>query len=338
MKSHTLSKVILVILSIHLTISVGTDLYSSSEAFAEIKKEASIKFPTKPISIIIPYPAGGGTDVVGRMFAKVFEQFLSQPVVVINKVGGGGVIGTQEVASSNPDGYTLLSQSGTMISQTYLTEGKVNYKDWILLGIMNKDEFTVVVAKDAPWVTFDEFIKDAKNNPGKISMAVAGVGTSHNLSVYLLEKAAGVRFNKVPYAGGHPMNVALLGKHVDSACPMVSDAATLVKSGEFRMLAVSSGKRVGAFPEVPTYKEKGMGIDLVLWRALWARKEVPKPVLEILGEAIDKALGSQVYKDMLKKAGYTPIHMVNKAELQEHLQNEDRLIKDGLKLSGLLKE
>ncbi|MDO8597701.1 MAG: tripartite tricarboxylate transporter substrate-binding protein, partial [Sulfuricaulis sp.] len=141
-----------------LVIFAGID---SSEA-------AGIEFPNKVINLVVPFPPGGGTDVVGRMIAEVMGEFLPTKVIVVNKGGAAGVVGTQQVALAKPDGYTLLFTSQSIVTQSYETKGRVSHKQFILLGMLNEDAFGIAVARDAPWQTLQEFIKDAKTRPGKI--------------------------------------------------------------------------------------------------------------------------------------------------------------------------
>lgn len=194
-------------LTLVLVIPGISNLNISSDVIAATK----VDFPTKPISLIVPMSPGGGTDVVGRMIANEMGQFLPNKVIVLNKPGGAGVAGIQEVAFAKPDGYTLLFLTATPIVQTYVTKKRVNYKDFFLLGLVDKDSFTLVVPKNAKWATCDEFFKDAKENPGKIRLGHPGVGTSVHLVVPILEKYTGVIFQQVPFAGSNPTHMALLG-------------------------------------------------------------------------------------------------------------------------------
>ena len=170
MTRHTPIAALLILLCLVLGISGPGNLLFSSEAMAAAKTE----FPNKPVSMVVPFQAGGGTDVVGRMIAHAMEPFLGNKVIVLNKPGGAGIAGIQEVVFAKPDGYTILFTTGTPIIQTYVTKKRVDYRQLVLLGIMNKDYFATGVAKNAKWATFDDFIQDAKRNPGKIRVGHPG--------------------------------------------------------------------------------------------------------------------------------------------------------------------
>jgi tripartite-type tricarboxylate transporter receptor subunit TctC len=334
MTRHTPIAVFLMLLCLVLGMAGTGNLVLSSEAMAAAKTE----FPTKPVSMVVPFQAGGGTDVVGRMIAHAMDPFLGNKVIVLNKPGGAGIAGIQEVVFAKPDGYTILFTTGTPIIQTYVTKKRVDYRQLVLLGIMNKDYFATGVAKNSKWATFDDFIQDAKRNPGKIRVGHPGAGTTQHLTLPSLEKSAGVKFQPVPFAGNHPSHIALLGGHLEACQTLVCDADPLVKSGDMRLLAVAAETRLKEYPDVPTYKEKGVEIGISHWRGIWASKETPEPILAILEEAIRKASNSQGYKDMMIKSGYIPENLVDRAKIKERLEIEDRSIKEALKSLNMLEE
>ncbi len=306
----------------------------SSPVVAATKAE----YPTKPITLVVPMSPGGGTDVVGRMIANEMSQYLPNKVIVLNKPGGAGITGIQEVAIAEPDGYTLLFLTATPIVQTYATKKRVNYKDFLLLGLVDKDSFVLVVPKNAKWATSDEFFKEAKEKPGKVRLGHPGVGTSVHLVVPMLEKYTGAKFQQVPFAGSNPTHMALLGGHIDAGITTVGDVAALVKAGDIRMLALSGESRWKEYPDVPTFKEKGIDVGILHWRGIWARKETPVPILDILEETIRKAANSQSYRDTMIKAGKIPDNIVGRTILQERLKKEDSSIKEALMRLNLLQE
>jgi len=305
---------------------------------SEAEAAARVDYPTKPVSMVVPFQAGGGTDVVGRMIAQAIEPFLGNKVIVVNKPGGAGIAGIQEVVFAKPDGYTILFTTGTPIIQTYATKKRVDYRQLVLLGIINKDYFATGVAKNAKWATFDDFIQDAKRNPGKIRVGHPGAGTTQHLTLPSVEKSAGVKFQQVPFAGNHPSHIALLGGHLEACQTLVCDSAPLVKSGDMRLLAVAAETRLKEYPDVPTYKEKGVEIGISHWRGIWAANGTPEPILAILEEAIRKASNSQGYKDMMVKSGYIPDNFVDRTKIKERLELEDRSVREALKSLNMLEE
>ena len=334
MTRHTSIAKFLFLVSVSVLFTVGV-LGIASDACAAAKTD----YPTKPISMVVPFAAGGGTDVVGRMIASAMEPFLSNKIIIVNKAGGAGITGIQEVATAKPDGYTILFTTGTPIIQTYMTKRRVDYKKFHLLAMVNKDSFTLVVPQKAKWANYEEFVKDAKANPGKIRISHPGVGTTQHLALPMIEQPSGIKFQYVPFAGNAPAHVALLGGHIEAALTMVGDVSSLVKSGEVRMLAVSGESRLKDYPDVPTFKEKiGADVGISHWRGIWALKEIPEPILLVLEDAILKAANTQGYKDVMTKAGYTPDNLVGRAKIQSRLEKEDRSIKEALRSLKMLEE
>jgi tripartite-type tricarboxylate transporter receptor subunit TctC len=331
---HTPISMFLASILVLAILGIG-NLNRSSEVIAAAKAD----YPIRPISLIVPFAAGGGTDVVGRMIANAMEPFLSNKIIIVNKAGGAGITGIQEVATAKPDGYTILFTTGTPIIQTYMTKKRVDYNKFHLLGMVNKDSFALAVPQKAKWATLEEFVKDAKKNPGRIRISHPGVGTTQHLALPMVEQPAGIKFQYVPFAGNHPAHIALLGGHLEAVMTMVGDVSALVKSGDVRMLAVSGETRLKEYPDVPTFKEKiGADVGISHWRGIWALKEIPEPILATLEEAILKAANSQGYKDMMTKAGYTPDNLVGRAKLQSRLEKEDKSIRDALRSLKMLDE
>jgi tripartite-type tricarboxylate transporter receptor subunit TctC len=219
----------------------------------------SAEFPNRPILMVNIYTAGGSTDVAGRALANAASKFLGQPVIVENRVGGGGVVGTTFVQTSSPDGYTIgIMSSGAMIVSWHMGKMKFNpIED--LTHIMNFTGYIwgLVVRNDSPFKTMQEFIKYSKENPQKVSYGSAGIGTgSHMAMEELAVEAGGIKWIHIPYKGGSEAYTALLGGHVEA----VSDSSgwgPLVEAGKFRVLSIFTDKRAARYPQAPTLKEIG---------------------------------------------------------------------------------
>jgi tripartite-type tricarboxylate transporter receptor subunit TctC len=324
-----------VVLFLALTIPLIGCLNLSPEAFAASK----VEYPTKPITMVISYEAGGGTDLCGRILAHAMEPFLSNKVIILNRPGAAGRLGIQEVLAAEPDGYTLLYMSGTPIIQTYMTKKQIDYTNFQLLCVVNRDYFALVVPQKAKWATYEEFIRDAKSNPGKIRISHPGVGSTQNLALPLFEQGAGIKLQYVPFKGNAPAHNALLGGHIDAAFSMVGDITALAKSKEVRILAVSGEGRQKEYPEVPTFKEKnGVDISISHWKGVWAPKKVPESVLDILEGAIQKAANTQGYSDKMIKTGFEPDNIVGRSKLHSLLEKEDSAIKASLKSMNMLEK
>jgi len=237
---------------------------------------------------------------------------------------------------TKPDGYTLLFAGNSLVAQTYITKGRVDFNQFVLLGVLNQDFHLVGVAKGAPWATIDEFVKYAKSNPGKIRMAHGGVGSAPHLSAALFQKRAEVKFQEIPFAGANPINMALMGGHIEAGMLLTGETAPLVQSGDLRILAIDSENRLKEYPNTPTFKEKGIDVGILIWRGVWILKGTPEPVLKIIEEAIGKVGNSQSFKDMLVKAGFIPANILGRTKLEETIKKEDRISVEALKAIGQL--
>ncbi len=158
-------------------------------------------YPTKVINLIVPFGPAGGSDVVGRFIAQYLGEALSQQVIVLNKPGAAGMVGTQYLKSAPADGYTLMFTSQSVVSQTYESQGKVSHKDLIFLGMLNQDAIGLAVQQNAKWRTLKEFTEDARKRPGAISVGTSGVGSVTDMQVVLLQQATGIELNPIPFPG-----------------------------------------------------------------------------------------------------------------------------------------
>jgi tripartite-type tricarboxylate transporter receptor subunit TctC len=259
-------------------------------------------YPTKPITLVIPYPAGGSTDVTGRVLAAAAKRYFGQPVIVENKGGGGGTVGPNLVISKPPDGYTLGIMASTTVTISWHM-GKMNFNP--IEDVNHIMRYTgylygFVVRADSPWKTLQDFVKYAKENPGKVTYGTTGVGTGPHLAMEQLSYLAGMQLVHVPYKGGAECNTALLGGHVDS----VSDSTSwgpLVDAGKFRLLTVYTASRSARYPQVPTLKE--LGFDMVFPSPLeiMGPKALPQPIVQKVLDSFKKALDDPEYQAVLKK-------------------------------------
>lgn len=288
-------------------------------------------YPSRPINMIIPFAAGGGTDVVGRFIATALGDVLAKPVVVLNRPGAAGVLGTQITKAAPADGYTLMFTSQSIVTQTYEPDPKASHRDFILIGMLNQDAFGLAVEKSAKWRTLKEFIEDAKKQPGVLGVGTTGFGSATYMQIPLLEKAAGIKLNPIPYNGSAGFQAAVLGKNVDAAGVVMGDAAALLKGGQLRMLGIMSASRLEMFPDVPTYRELGVSVDFIFWRGLFVHKDTPAPIVAALRTAVGKVARSSAFKDKMVHASYIPAAMVDEAETQAFIRKEESIVEDVLK-------
>jgi len=290
-------------------------------AFAEGGEE--VWKPTKPITFIVPWAAGGGTDTWTRMLAKVAEKELGQEIVVVNKIGAGGTVGLTAGMNAKPDGYTLTLASIplSIIPHVQSVPKFFSYKSFEPILRFNLDPGTVTVRTDSPWKTLEEFLAAAKANPGSISIASAPPGGAYNFVVKQFEEITGTSFNIIPYNGAGPAVVALLGGHVDATNFSPGEVLSQVQSGEFRVLAVMSTERSSVLPEVPTLYEKGIKLEAGSWRGIVVPKGTPEEIINTLHTVFKKVLESQEVKTFAKNAGYS-INYLSPEEFGEFMRND----------------
>jgi len=268
---------------------------------------AEAAYPEKEITLIIPWDVGGGTDLVSRAVARLMEEDLGKPVVVVNKPGGGGVIGYRQIAAAAPDGYTLGSIAAPLIHHKYLSNTYADQKSFSPIALFNMDSCGFIVKADAPWKTLKEALDYAKQNPRKVRVATSGPGGALHVTLVMLENATGLQFTTVPYGGSGPASVALAGGHVEASTDLPSAVHALIEGGKLRVLAVTSEKRDPEYPDIPTFKESGVDLTYLNWRGIAGPKGIPKEIVARLANSLRKVVDSQKFKDFMKKGhfGYT---------------------------------
>jgi tripartite-type tricarboxylate transporter receptor subunit TctC len=286
--------------AIVLTLSVLVGLASAQEPY-----------PTRPITIVVPFPPGGIADLTARPLAPALERVLKQPVVVTNKSGAAGAVGYQSVAVAKPDGYTLLLGlvSVSTIPEVDVLFGRApTYTRDQLVGIarLNADPNMLVVGAGTPWKTLKDLVEDARRRPGEITYSSSGpYGASHVPSEMFLH-AAGVRMRHLPTPGGGPAMTAVLGGHAAWWASPPAVAAPHLKAGKIRALATWGGTRLAAFPDVPTFKELGYEIEFYLWAGLLAPRNLSPQAMTTLRNAARQAVQDPEFKTAMEKI-QTPV-------------------------------
>ncbi|HBH04217.1 MAG TPA: tripartite tricarboxylate transporter substrate binding protein [Candidatus Rokubacteria bacterium] len=248
------------------------------------------EFPTKEVQIIVPYAAGGATDLVFRALAAATSKYLGKAVVVVNKPGGGGAIGVTEAMQARPDGYTLLTAITPLTILPHQVKTAFTYRSFEPVINVVQDPAMLQVRADSPWKTLREFLDYARKNPGMITVGNSGAGGGVHLIALAFEKAAGVKLNHIPFAGGGPSVTALLGGHVHAVSVSPPEGIAHVKAGRLRIIALFSEKRMEAFPDVPTVREQGVPFTMGQWRGLAAPKGTPPDVVRKLHDAFKKGM------------------------------------------------
>lgn len=258
-----------------------------------VANASAAEFPERTITMVVPYAAGGSTDVLGRVLAKVLSAHLKQQVVVENVGGAGGTIGTSRVAKSNPDGYTILFHNMGHATAPSLYRG-LSYdpvESFEPIGSVADVPMILVARKDFGPKTLPEVIAYARANPDKITIANAGVGSTTHLCSVLLGSVTNTKMSAVPYKGTGPALNDLVGGHVDLLCDQPAATTGFITKGAIKPIALAARTRLNTLPEVPTFAESGLkDFELAVWHGLYAPKSTPKPVIEKLATALKVAL------------------------------------------------
>jgi tripartite-type tricarboxylate transporter receptor subunit TctC len=264
-------------------------------------------YPARPITLQIPYPAGGSTDVGGRIVAAIAEKQIGQPIVVLNKAGAGGQVGWTELARQKPDGYYLGYINLPHLLTTVLDpERKALFKAEDIVPIISQalDPTTISVRPDSPWKTLKDLIEEAKKRPGQIAAGIVGYLQDDEIGYLQFAEAAGVQMRMVYFDGAAPAITALLGKHVDVLFCTVGDNFTHWKAGRIRMLTIMDKERSKFYPDLPTTAELGFPTVLsAATRGIAAPKGVPVPIMKKLQDVFHKAMMTKEHIDMLENAG-----------------------------------
>jgi len=266
-------------------------------------------WPTKPVTLMVPFAPGGTTDIVARPFAQALSQELGQPVVVENRAGAGGTLAAGVAAHAAPDGYTLFvaTVAHTMATSLYKQLPYDFEKDFVPITILATVPNILVVNPSVPAKSVRELIDYAKANPGKLAYGSAGNGSTEHLSAELFKSMAGVDMVHIPYKGGAPMMADLIGGQIQLAIETSGSAAPHIKAGKVRALAVTTSARSPAFPEVPTLAESGLkGYDVTTWYAILAPRGTPQEIAAKLYNASVKILGTPDMKQRLEQFGGEP--------------------------------
>ena len=288
-------------------------------------------YPNRVIQLVIPFPPGGGTDVVGRYIAQYLGDALKQNVIVVNKGGAGGLVGAQLVKAAPADGYTLMFTSQSIVTQMYDSGGKISDKDFIFLGVLNQDAIGIAVEQNSKWRTIKDFIEAARSRPGQVSVGNSGPGSVTQMQLPLIEKAAGIKLNSIPYGGSAGIHTAVLAGTTDAASVVVGDAASLIKEGKMRLLSIMSANRLEGFPDVPTLREQGVAIDWIFWRGLFVHRDTPAPVVATLRRAVTQVANNPAFKAQMVQTNYIPAAIVGEAELAAFLRKEELITEEVIK-------
>lgn len=268
---------------------------------------AADDYPSRPITIIVPYGAGGGVDGNARALAPHLEKILGQNVIVENRTGAGGVKGHTMGAFAKPDGYTLTFVSPGIIAAPWLIEGVTfTPEDYTYIGQVSFVPNMLIVNADSQWKTLDGLVASLKEKPGEISSATTGGWSSKRITLAVFENAAGVESKIVSgYKGGAEWMAAVMGGHIDFAINDANELLPQKDAGALRILAAAAPERSKFFPDVPTFKEQGYDVTVGVWRTLAGPKGLPDAIRDKLSAALKQAMETEALKQDFEKIGLT---------------------------------
>lgn len=293
-------------------------------------------YPTKPIELMVPFPPGGGTDVLGRALAEALRGHLPQSVIIVNKAGASGGVGWADLMAQRPDGYKIGIITVELTIIPHMGGVKFTSADFTPIARLNADPATIAVRADSPLRTVEELIAAAKKAGAEgLRVGNAGPGSLGHLAAVSLADKVGVSFSHVPYRGASPALLDLVGGHVEALSLTPPDIAAFVADGKVRPLAVMGEARIGSgWEQVPTLKERGIDLVVTGWRGLAAPKGTPPEVIKVLSDAVAKAMQEPVLKQaMLKmnlKEGY-----LDQPEFRKVLDHDNAMYKQLINKLGL---
>jgi len=267
-------------------------------------------YPTRPITLIVPFAAGGTSDVIARLAAEQMGRILGQQIVNENTPGAGGTTALTRLARATPDGYTIgIGNSGTNAASYLIHKDIIKYKPdaFVPVGLVAKTLPVIAVRKDFPAKDLKDFIAYAKANPGKVTLGHAGVGSSNYLICKAFVQAADIKVTLVSYRGGAPALGDVMGGQIDGVCDAAASISSSIQGGSVRGLVISSPRRLASLPDLPTADEAGLpGFHLHGWNGIFVPKGTPEPVLAKLNAALRAAVADEAFKKRMDELGSLP--------------------------------
>jgi len=307
-----------------------------------VTASAQDSYPSKPITMVVPFPPGGVADIVGRPLAAQMEKTLKQPIVVVNRTGAGGAVGMASVAKAAPDGYTILM--GLSSISIFPVADRVNGKppafelsDFAPIALVTADPTVLVVRSDGPYKTLKDFVAAAKANPGKINYSSSGVYGTLHVAMEIFASSAGIKLFHVPYQGGGPAVTALLGGQVEASAQGPAAAIGQIKGGKFRALASWGTERLKLLPEIPTFKELGYDAEFYIWSGVFAPATTPAAIQTRLRAAVREAATSSEFKAAMEKVS-TPVSYLDAPEFKKYWERDAARLKVAVEKIGRVEE
>lgn len=283
------------------------------------------KFPSQPLKWIVPYPAGGGSDMIARLVASAMKDSFGQPILIDNRPGAGTIIGMQALLASPADGYTVSTADIATLAYNPSLYSKLPYdvsKSFSFVGGLGRNSFVLVARPNLAVSSFKEFIALARREPGKITFASAGLGSPHHVSMELLQQMTKIKLTHVAYKGGAPAMQDVLAGQVDVMMLDITGGLSNIKAGKLIILGAASSGRLALLPDVPTIEEQGLpGFSAYSWQAMLAPANTPVQVVKRLNADLSRALSDPSVRRRLEELGVEPIPM-SPAAIESHAKAE----------------
>jgi tripartite-type tricarboxylate transporter receptor subunit TctC len=296
-------------------------------------------YPKRPITLICPWGAGGGTDAVSRIIATLLKKDLGVPVNVVNRTGGSGAVGHTAMATAKPDGYTIGMPTVEITMMHWMGLTKITYKDMTPIAMVNFDPSGINVRTDSPWQTYKDLEMYVRENPGKLKDSGTGQGGIWHLAMAGWMKAIGLppdSIKWIPSKGAAPALQDLMAGGIEMSTCSLPEAATLIDAGKVRPLAIMASQRDPKFPDVPTLKELGIDWTCGAWRGIAAPRGTPKEIVAVLEKAIAKVVKSDEFVKFMKNRGFG-IYYLNTADFAKTLAQADKDNGEIMKAAGIVK-
>ncbi|MAM11592.1 MAG: ABC transporter substrate-binding protein [Rhizobiaceae bacterium] len=291
-------------------------------------------YPSRPVEVIVPTAAGGGTDLLTRAFADHANKVFPQALGVVNKAGGGGAVGLTQLMAARPNGYTIAMGFVEITTLPHLGLAAFKADSFQPIARLNAEPAAVTVRADSPWQSLEEFLASAKEEPGKIRVGNSGTGAIYHLAAAAFGEAAGVEFNNVPFDGANPAVTALLGGHIEAVTVSPAEVSNYVDAGQLRILAVMDDHRSTLYPDVPTLTELGYDVNVGTWRGLFAPKGTPEDVVNTLRELVRTVVEEESFQEQMKAMKMTFAYL-DAPEFEEAIQRDDAFFADLVPRIGL---
>lgn len=295
---------------------------------------AASAFPSKPISVVVPFPAGGRSDITIRLLGSYLEKALKQPFVILNKPGAGGTIGFKNLAQAPPDGYTIGFTTNAVVMTQYTVSENLDLRDFEPICLFNSDPAVLAVAYSAPWKNLPALVKFGKENPKRLLVGI-NPGASAHIFAAAFAKAAGIDTTLVPYKGGPERVSALAGGHINADFGVLAQYRSMIDANKVRILGVASATRLPGNKDIPTFGENGVDLQISGWQGLFAPRGTPADVLSLLDESVKKAVSNQEFIEKLEKIEVQATYL-SRRDFIAFLSKEDSETRQLLRELGLL--